>query len=172
VILRAATDVDGSMTRSSRTSLAGVAAALSILAAPAVAQTVIDGNAIRLGATTFRLWGADAPDLRQTCDAGWLAGRAAAEALAGLIRGRPVACEPKAQDRAGRTLAICRAVGEDLGAAMVGLGMAWADVQVSRDYAALETQARSARLGVHGHACQTAWEWRKSTAKPFRDESQ
>jgi endonuclease YncB( thermonuclease family) len=42
-------------------------AALSLLAAlalaaPAAAQTVVDGDTIRIGAARFRLWGIDAPE--------------------------------------------------------------------------------------------------------------
>lgn len=58
------------------------------------------------------------------------------------------------------TLTVCRAAGRDLGADMVRAGMAWAFVRYSRDYVAQEGEARAARLGVHLHDCQPAWEWR------------
>ena len=77
-----------------------------------------------------------------------------------LIQGKTVVCEAKDTDRYGRTVAICRASGEDLSAIMVREGMAWAFVRYSRDYVDQEARARADRLGVHAHDCLPAWEWR------------
>jgi endonuclease YncB( thermonuclease family) len=71
--------------------------------------------------------------------------------LLALIKGKTVVCEKKDTDRYGRTVAICRSSGEDLGAIMVREGMAWAFVRYSRDYVSEEAAARAARLGVHAH---------------------
>ena len=126
----------------------------------ASAQTVVvDGDTIRIGTTAYRLWGIDAPEQQQSC-AGWPAGGEATRTLAALMRDKAVSCEPRTQDRYGRTVAVCRADGMDLGAAMVSAGMAWAFVRYSRDYVSGEDSARAAGLGVHGHACMPAWEWR------------
>ena len=81
-------------------------------------------------------------------------------ALQKLMRGKTITCEDRGGDRYGRRIGLCRADGEDLGAAMVRLGYAWAFVRYSRDYVAEEAEARSENLGVHGHACQPAWQWR------------
>ena len=94
------------------------------------------------------------------CDDGWPAGQEASAYLYDLIRGRKVTCEPKTTDRYGRTVAICRADGRDLGADMVSAGMALAFIRYSRDYVELEAAAKAARLGVHAHDCIAAWEWR------------
>lgn len=125
----------------------------------AMAQTVVDGDTIRIGSTAYRLWGIDAPEQRQFC-AGWPAGVEATKALATLMRGKNVTCEPRTLDRYGRTVALCRADGKDLGAAMVSAGMAWAFVRYSNDYVGGEEIARAAKQGVHAHACIPAWEWR------------
>ena len=77
-----------------------------------------------------------------------------------LIKGKTVVCEPKATDRYGRTVAICRADGEDVGRAMVQLGMAWAFVRYSRDYVEQEALARAENLGIHAYECEAAWDWR------------
>jgi endonuclease YncB( thermonuclease family) len=136
--------------------------ALIILAtatASVAAQTVTDGDTIKLNGTTYRLWGIDAPESKQWCG-DYPAGIMATGTLEMLIKGKTVVCEPKATDRYGRTVAICRADGEDLGRAMVQLGMAWAFVRYSRDYVGQETRAKADRLGVHAHDCTAAWEWR------------
>lgn len=130
------------------------------LVAPAHAQAVTDGDTLKLVGTTYRLWGIDSPENNQTCAHRWPAGRIASEYLAGLLRGRASTCEPKTIDRYGRTVALCRVDGQDLGAAMVSAGMAWAFVRYSRDYVAQESEAKAANLGVHAHDCQPAWEWR------------
>ena len=52
------------------------AVAFVLLAVPAAAQTATDGDTIRLNGTTWRLWGIDAPELRQAAPtAGRLATR-------------------------------------------------------------------------------------------------
>jgi endonuclease YncB( thermonuclease family) len=135
--------------------LAGAAISLG-----ATAQTITDGDTLKLNGATYRLWGIDAPEMKQDCPDGWPAGRLATSKLLALIQGKTVVCEAKDKDRYGRTVAICRASGEDLGAIMVREGMAWAFVRYSRDYLDQEAGAKADRLGVHAHDCVPAWEWR------------
>ncbi|MCG3774903.1 MAG: hypothetical protein JW395_1728 [Nitrospira sp.] len=42
--------------------------------APAAAQTVTDGDTIKMDGITYRLWGIDAPETKQDCADGWTAG--------------------------------------------------------------------------------------------------
>lgn len=137
------------------------AAILLVLALPAHAQTVIDGDSIKLNGSTIRLHGIDAPEIGQACGS-WPAGAHAAATLRALLEGRRVSCQPVTTDRYGRTVAICHADGIDVGAAMVRQGAAWAFVRYSVDYVQLEQHARSEGLGVHGRACQPAWEYRRA----------
>lgn len=123
-------------------------------------QSVTDGDTIKLAGVAYRIWGIDAAENKQLCPDGWPAGRAATTHMREMVRDRSVACEPKTTDRYGRTVAICRADGLDLGAAMVRAGHAWAFIRYSRDYVGEEALARAERLGVHAHDCQPAWEWR------------
>ncbi len=136
--------------------------------APALADVVvIDGDTLRLDGVTHRLFGIDAPELHQACADGWPAGVMASEALSGLVRGRQVTCEPERDrykrrsiDRYGRVIAVCRADGVDLGAAMVRAGQAWTFIRYSANYLPQESEARATRAGVHAHDCLPAWEWR------------
>jgi endonuclease YncB( thermonuclease family) len=131
-----------------------------LLAAPAVAQTVTDGDTLKQGGVTYRLWGIDAPEAKQVCPDGWPAGSLATTRLQALIAGRSIVCQEKDRDRYGRIVAICRASGEDLGAIMVREGLAWAFTRYSADYVDEEARANFERLGVHAHGCIPAWEWR------------
>lgn len=135
------------------------AAILVLIGSPAAAQTVVDGDTIKLAGATWRLWGIDAPEMGQTCG-DWHAGMAATYALADLMRGKAITCEGRGTDRYGRSIGLCRAAGQDLGAAMVELGMAWAFTRYSSDYVAQERAAIGDRLGVHAHDCMKAWDWR------------
>ena len=142
-------------------------ALLMIAAATAAhAQTVTDGDTIKLDGVTYRIWGIDAPESRQICSDEWEAGKIAAAYLYGLIRGHNVECEPKTKDRYGRTVALCRADGRDLGADMVAAGMALAFTRYSVDYVDHERGARAARLGIHAHVCEAPGDWRARQRNP------
>lgn len=133
---------------------------LVLASGAAYSQTISDGDTLKLNGVTYRLWGIDAPETKQDCPDGWPAGRLAATHLQSLISGRSVTCERKDTDRYGRTVAICRAGGEDLGAMMVRQGYAWAFLRYSTDYADQEALAKRDGLGVHRHDCLPAWDWR------------
>lgn len=124
------------------------------------AQRVSDGDTIKLGPVTYRLWGIDAPELAQVCEDGWPAGRLAAARVLTLLEGKFVDCIERDRDKYGRTVAICRANGVDVGAVLVREGLAWAFVRYSDQYAADEQLAKQKKLGIHGRNCMPAWEWR------------
>ena len=141
-----------------------IAALVAGIVLPAAAQpvTVTDGDTIKINGTIYRLWGIDAPETKQWCG-DHAAGVIASGTLAKLVDGAAhVACEAKATDRYGRTVAICRADGRDLGQAMVRLGMAWAFTRYSGQYVPDQDAASADNLGIHRHACVPAWDWRAS----------
>lgn len=121
---------------------------------------VVDGDTIKLGGTTYRLWGVDAPESRQVCTDGWAAGVEATRKLEELVKGQTVECEYRDRDRHGRTVALCRANGADVGEAMIRAGLAWAFTRYSRDYVEQEKAAIANHAGVHAHDCEKAWDWR------------
>jgi|SRR5579883_753683 len=134
---------------------------VALLAAQASAQTVTDGDTIKLSGQRVRLWGIDAPESQQLCPDGWPAGRAATTYMRELVRGHVITCENRGVDRYGRMIGLCRADGVDIQAEMVRSGMAWAFVRYSRDYVSQEADAKASGLGVHAHRCEPAWEWRR-----------
>jgi endonuclease YncB( thermonuclease family) len=136
------------------------AVAAMLLSGFAAAQTITDGNTIKLNGTTYRLWGIDAPEMRQACADGWEAGPEARRKLADLIGVGHVTCESRGLDRYRRTIALCRTDGQDLGAAMVSAGMAYAFTRYSGDYVEQEKSAILSRAGVHAHDCEKPWDWR------------
>lgn len=135
--------------------------ALLLIARSASAQTVTDGDTIKLDGHKIRLWGIDAPELHQTCPDRWLAGIEAAKALRSLLEGHTIVCENRGHDRYGRIIGLCRADGVDVQAEMVRRGLAWAFIRYSHDYVTQEAKAREENLGIHAHGCEPAWEYRK-----------
>lgn len=126
------------------------------------AAIAADGDSLRLGTDRIRLVGIDAPELTQVCwdasGAEWPCGRAAHRALADRVAIGSVTCQPEGTDRYGRTLARCSIAGEDLGAALVGAGLALA----RGGYRNEERAARSAGLGL--------WQGRFVDPRRWRDD--
>ena len=133
-------------------------------AAPSV--RVIDGDTLQIGETHFRLFGIDAPEESQTCEAAgggpYACGDASRLALVALIGSSPVTCQPRDTDRYGRTVAICEAGGRDLGAALVESGQAVAYVRYSKRYLPQQAAAQLARRGMWAGSFVMPWDWRKA----------
>lgn len=128
--------------------------AAAILAASLLSgeATAVDGDTLRLGTIRVRIFGIDAPESHQRCSlksgADYACGERAALFLAGAVYGRSIVCEAKDRDRYGRTVALCRAGGVDLGQALVNSGLAVADRRYSEIYVADEERPRRARRGL------------------------
>jgi endonuclease YncB( thermonuclease family) len=121
------------------------------LEAAGAAVAVVDGETLRLGDTVVRLAGIRAPERGRSCSGGTGGvqdcGVAAANALAGLVRTHPVACELRGRDGLRRSLAACTAGSTDLSLALLAAGWAEAD-QSSGDFAAAERAAQAAQRGL------------------------
>jgi endonuclease YncB( thermonuclease family) len=130
--------------------------ALSLSPAEAATAVIRDGDTVQLGDVTYRLDGADAPELDQVCiddhaDA-YACGLDAREQLTKLIAERVVHCDDLGPDKAfrNRHVGICRVDGEatTLNEQLVRLGVA-----VSVEPAAklhLQEETASARTGNRG----------------------
>jgi endonuclease YncB( thermonuclease family) len=49
-------------------------------------QTLAEGGTINLDGTTYRIWGIDAAETKQTCADGWMAGQEASKAMLEPVR--------------------------------------------------------------------------------------
>ena len=160
--------------------LAPTAALVALLAFPAHADVsgpvcVTDGDTLVVngkrerthcvGGTHVRLFGIDAPELKQTCKHAngrdFLCGRAAASFLLEHVRGRTVECRGNSEDRYGRLIATCFVDGKDLNAMMVGEGWALAYRGYSNKYVPQENVAREARRGIWAMEFVPPWKWRR-----------
>jgi len=138
-----------------------------IRAADGAIVTVRDGDSLAIDETEFRIFGIDAPELRQTCaDAEgkpWRCGEAAKSALRNLVAEGDLRCLPQARDRFGRTVATCRVKGErDVGEAMVrqGLAIDFED-RGGANYAAAESAARRDKRGIWQGRFTPPADWRR-----------
>jgi endonuclease YncB( thermonuclease family) len=127
---------------------------------------IVDGDTLRVGATTVRLSGIDAPEVGQACErrAGrpWRCDEAATDMLAELADLQRIECDVEGSDQYGRMIATCFVDGENLNAALVEAGLAWAFVRYADTFVAAEAAARRAQLGVwrDGSTPTPPWEYR------------
>jgi endonuclease YncB( thermonuclease family) len=132
---------------------------MSLPATPGSAANAIvkDGNTIQLAETTYRLDGADAPELDQICiddhADSWSCGVDARDRLARLVGGHVVHCEDRGPDPAykKRHLGVCTVEGDatSLNQSMVRSGLAVNPPEHARPrYADDETSAKADRKGL------------------------
>lgn len=125
---------------------------------------VLDGDTLRLGDRTLRLYGLDAPERGQQCvnAAGQIydCGAAAAAALAQLVADRTVTCRLHGRDRFGRALGICQAEGVEVNASLVLAGWALADGGRLPALVPLEAAARARESGLWAGGFTPPAHWR------------
>ena len=123
---------------------------------------IVDGDGLEIGGQRIRLHGVDAFETRQMCG-GSACGRASADALRNLVGGRPVDCTEMDRDRYGRIVAVCRAGGQDLGAAQVRQGHAVAYTRYSHRYVLEERAARRENAGAWAYGFTPPEAWRHAS---------
>jgi len=132
--------------------------------APAADVRVLDGDTLRLGDRTLRLYGLEAPERGQQCvnaeGTTYDCGGAAAAALAQLIAERGVACRLHGRDRFGRALGVCQAEGVELNASLVAAGWALADPARQPALVPLEAAARARESGLWAGGFTPPPHWR------------
>lgn len=132
--------------------------------------SVTDGDSLEIRGARIRLHGIDAPESRQLCTRAtgqnWRCGQQAALALSDQIRRRSVSCVTRDIDRYGRTIAVCSQDGVDFNAWMVQEGWAVAYRQDSRDYVAVEDDARRAGRNIWSSTFVMPWDWRRGARSP------
>ena len=139
---------------------------------PGARIVAVDGDTLRAAnGAEYRIFGIDAPELHQTCsDANgksWLCGRAAKAKLTTLIKPGNVACEARANDRFGRTVAVCSAEGvPDLGEALVRDGYA-IDLggAAGNPYRDAEAEAQTAKRGIWRGTFERPSDWRQTNPR-------
>ena len=127
---------------------------------------VSDGDSLRSGDLQIRLFGIDAPELKQQCadqnGVLWGCGVAAQRQLNGLIgTNKELQCSLREVDRYGRLIMQCFNGSTDIGAAMVRSGHALAYRHFSDLYIVEEEQAKTALKGIWRGTFRPPWEWRR-----------
>ena len=127
---------------------------------------VSDGDSLQSGNLRIRLFGIDAPELKQQCadqnGVLWGCGVAAQRQLNGLIdTNKNLQCSLRDVDRYGRLIMQCFNGATDIGAAMVRSGHALAYRQFSDLYIAEEEQAKTTFKGIWRGTFSPPWEWRR-----------
>lgn len=143
---------------------AALAATQSLAATPINGFAhVHDGDTIRIGRTSVRIWGIDAVELKQNCrlgDASVPCGEMARDALLRIIDGQEVTCFPKGKSYS-RIVGTCYVAGRDVADEMIRLGMAYDYARYSHGYySGSENQARQTSLGLWAMETQNPAVWR------------
>jgi endonuclease YncB( thermonuclease family) len=130
--------------------------------------SVVAGDVLKVGDTTVRLSGIEAPERAQLCgkDTKWRCSDAAQSALSKVVSGRLVRCRLSGTDNTGRPLGRCSIDRVDINADLVRQGYAFAEGGGSSRYGAQEKDARDAKAGMWVAAAQRPAEFR---AKAWED---
>jgi endonuclease YncB( thermonuclease family) len=127
--------------------------------------TAKDGDDLIIAGHDLRMFGIDAPELSQRCEAGgsvYPCGEWARDALAGKIAGARVDCDQRDFDSLnGRPVVACRIGAEDINAWLVDQGWAVAYRHFSTDYVSNEESAKAQRRGLWRGAFVMPWDWRR-----------
>jgi endonuclease YncB( thermonuclease family) len=125
--------------------------------------TVVGPGLLKLGETTVRLADIEALDREQTCLRGgkrWRCGDASITALQRLTAGRNLSCVVRATGVERMTAGACRDGQADIASALVKGGYAFAAGSFAPAYAADESAAKTAKLGLWAGESERPDVWR------------
>jgi len=111
----------------------------------------LTGDTLRIGTTTIRLAGIEAPEAEQRCGQGGRqakCGATAQQALSRAVGSQRIRCMPEGTDNAGLTLAYCTAGDTDINSELVRKGHVFAEQSLFARYASQEREARSGKVGL------------------------
>jgi endonuclease YncB( thermonuclease family) len=111
----------------------------------------VAGDLLKVGGTTVRLSGIDAPEREQRCGKDnnkWRCAEAAQSALLRVVSGRLVRCRLRGSDEAGRPLGYCSIDSVDINGELVRQGYVFAESGLFARYGAQERDARNAKAGM------------------------
>jgi len=113
----------------------------------------VGNDRLRIGNTTLRLSGIEAPEPQQMCGAAgarqWRCGGATQAGLAKLVSGGIVQCTLDGTDAVGQSLARCSRGGKEINAELVRQGHAFAETGlILTRYGSEEKEARAAKAGI------------------------
>ena len=132
---------------------------------------IVDGDSLEMAGRRMRLWGVDAPELRQTCQRDgqpWACGQDAKRLLATLMAEPAALCEGTKIDKYDRLLVTCRAGGQLVNRALVEAGMAVSFGGYERE----EAQARERRRGLWSGNFDRPSDWRKAEKSATAEETE
>jgi endonuclease YncB( thermonuclease family) len=113
--------------------------------------TAVAGDTLRVGSTTVRLTGIEAPEPDQTCAGAdgreWACGQSAKQALARILRNGRVTCDV-ARDSDGNGTGDCKAGDHDVATELVRDGHVFATTGLFAAYRGIEEQARTSKAGL------------------------
>ncbi|MEM0900775.1 MAG: thermonuclease family protein [Pseudomonadota bacterium] len=127
----------------------------------------VDGDSLQRAGQRFRLFGIDAPELRQTCrrdGTKWRCGVAARDALRKAMGEEGAVCRGSQADRFGRLLVRCESGYGSINARMVANGMAVSFGAYERE----ESLARDARRGIWATDFSRPRDWREANREAAR----
>lgn len=132
---------------------------LTVSADTAQSIRLIDGDTFELDGETIRIWGIDAPEINGPCA---YQADMAPRILNVFIGEKTISCElppdRRQQDPDGASVRVCRADGDDLGAFMVGAGLAWDWPRYSNGaYGEHQQHAERSNFGVWRDGCRPDW---------------
>ncbi|MEM1401485.1 MAG: thermonuclease family protein [Pseudomonadota bacterium] len=129
------------------------------------AVRVVEGDLISVGGKLVRLYGIDAPEMDQTCEAAngapYDCGEASRRALETMLGDRALKCTIFAVLEDQRAAGLCRHGPQDIAELQVERGWAFAARALSNRYEKAESRAQRYRVGLWRGRAIRPWVWRQ-----------